>query len=166
MTSNELKSRLKRLKSSSETLSERCGALIENNEELDDISIDLIDVSKTVESIAYDLYVCRNLRAVVFCPRCVNFTSVSTAGGSKAISKCLKTGLPVGDCDYCSKYKPRPDTLCWDCKNATNNGCEWSRSFKPVEGWNAVPSAILVGGANDKYTDSYLVLECPKFERG
>ena len=166
MTSSELKSRLKRLKSSSETLSERCGALIKRDEELDDISIDLIDVSKTVERIASDLYTCRNLRAVVFCPRCVNFTSVSTAGGSKAISKCLKTGLPVGDCDYCSKYKPRPDTLCWDCKNATNNGCEWSRSFKPVEGWNAVPSAILVGGANDKYTDSYLVLECPKFERG
>lgn len=166
MTSSELKSRLKRLKSSSETLSERCGALIENNEELDDISIDLIDVSNNVYRIASDLYACRNLRAVVFCPRCVNFTSVSTAGGSKAISKCLKTGLPVGDCDYCSKYKPRPDTLCWDCKNSTNNGCEWSRSFKPVEGWNAVPSAILVGGANDKYTDSYLVLECPKFERG
>lgn len=166
MTSSELKSRLKRLKSSSEMLSERCDALIKSDEELDDISIDLIDVSKTVERIASDLYTCRNLRAVVFCPRCVNFTSVSTAGGSKAISKCLKTGLPVGDCDYCSKYKPRPDTLCWDCKNSTNNGCEWSRSFKPVEGWNAVPSAILVGGANDKYTDSYLVLECPKFERG
>ena len=166
MTSSELKSRLKRLKSSTETLSERCDALVKSDEELDDISIDLIDVSKTVERIASDLYACRNLRAVVFCPRCVNFTSVSTAGGSKAISKCLKTGLPVGDCDYCSKYKPRPDTLCWDCKNATNNGCEWSRSFKPVEGWNAVPSAILVGGANDKYTDSYLVLECPKFERG
>ena len=166
MTSSELKSRLKRLKSSSETLSERCGALIKRDEKLDDISIDLIDVSKTVESIASDLYACRNLRAVVFCPRCVNFTSVSTAGGAKAISKCLKTGLPVGDCDYCSKYKPRPDTLCWDCKNSTNNGCEWSMSFKPVEGWNAVPSAILVGGANDKYTDSYLVLECPKFERG
>ena len=166
MTSNELKSRLKRLKSSSETLSERCGALIKSDEKLDDISIDLIDVSKNVERIASDLYTCRNLRAVVFCPRCVNFTSVSTAGGSKAISKCLKTGSPVGDCDYCSKYKPRPDTLCWDCKNSTNNGCEWSRRSKPVEGWNAVPSAILVGGANDKYTDSYLVLECPKFERG
>ena len=166
MTSNELKSRLKRLKSSSETLSERCDALIKRDEELDDISTDLIDVSKTVERIASDLYTCRNLRAVVFCPRCVNFTSVSMAGGARAISKCLKTGLPVGDCDYCSKYKPRPDTLCWDCKNSTNNGCEWSRSFKPVEGWNAVPSAILVGGANDKYTDSYLVLECPKFERG
>ena len=166
MTSSELKSRLKRLKSSSETLSERCGALIKRDEELDDISIDLIDVSKNVERIASDLYTCRNLRAVVFCPRCVNFTSVSMAGGSRAISKCLKTGLPVGDCDYCSKYKPRLDTLCWDCKNSTNNGCEWSRSLKPVEGWNAVPSAILVGGANDKYTDSYLVLECPKFERG
>ena len=166
MTSSELKSRLKRLKSSSETLSECCDALIKRDEELDDISIDLIDVSKNVERIASDLYTCRNLRAVVFCPRCVNFTSVSTAGGSKAISKCLKTGLTVGDCDYCSKYKPRPDTLCWDCKNSTNNGCEWSRSFKPVEGWNAVPSAILVGGANDKYTGSYLVLECPKFERG
>ena len=166
MTSSELKSRLKRLKSFSETLSERCDALIKSDEAIEDISGDLIDVSKTVEKIASDLYTCRNLRAVVFCPRCVNFTSVSTAGGAKAISKCLKTGLPVGDCDYCSKYKPRPDTLCWDCKNATNNGCEWSRSFKPVEGWNAVPSAILVGGANDKYTDSYLVLECPKFERG
>ena len=166
MTSSELKSRLKRLKSSSETLSERCGALIKSDEAFEDISTDLIDVSKTVERIASDLYACRSLRAVVFCPRCVNFTSVSTAGGAKAISKCLKTGLPVGDCDYCSKYKPRPDTLCWDCKNSTNNGCEWSRSLKPVEGWNAVPSAILVGGANDKYTDSYLVLECPKFERG
>lgn len=166
MTSSELKSCLKRLKSSSETFSECCSALIKSDEELNDISIDLIDVSKNVERIASDLYTCRNLRAVVFCPRCVNFTSVSMAGGARAISKCLKTGLHVGDCDYCSKYKPRPDTLCWDCKNATNNGCEWSRSFKPVEGWNAVPSAILVGGANDKYTDSYLVLECPKFERG
>ena len=94
MTSSELKSRLKRLKSSSETLSERCGALIKSDEAIEDISGDLIDVSKTVEKIASDLYACRNLRAVVFCPRCVNFTSVSMAGGSRAISKCLKTGLP------------------------------------------------------------------------
>ena len=159
MTSSELKSRLKRLKSSSEMLSERCGALIKSDEELDDISIDLIDVSKNVERIASDLYACRNLRAVVFCPRCVNFTSVSMAGGARAISKCLKTGLHVGDCDYCSKYKPRPDTLCWDCKNSTTNGCEWAKSFKPVDGWKAIPS---VAGESD----SYLVLECPKFEKG
>ena len=52
-------------------------------------------------------------------------------------------------------------TLCWDCINAVPNGehgCEWSRSFKPVEGWNAVV---------DKFHENagVTVLSCPKFER-
>ena len=58
-------------------------------------------------------------------------------------------------------------TLCWDCQNALL-GCEWSREFKPVKGWNAIPTKIAMSYSADgtketRTIDSYLVYECPKF---
>ena len=52
-------------------------------------------------------------------------------------------------------------TLCWKCANAvpspaTGAGCSWSRHFKPVRGWDAVPRPT------DR-SKSYFVRACPKF---
>ena len=43
-------------------------------------------------------------------------------------------------------------TLCLDCANATNGGCNWSRSLIPVDGWTAYKDKV-----------SYLVIDCPEF---
>lgn len=48
-------------------------------------------------------------------------------------------------------------TLCWDCANYAK-GCNWSECFKPVKGWEAVPTKTM-------HFDSYIVYECPKFKR-
>lgn len=45
-------------------------------------------------------------------------------------------------------------TLCWDCGNACNGGCSWSRCLEPVKGWEAKKTA-----------DSYVVKHCPNFKR-
>ena len=55
------------------------------------------------------------------------------------------------------------DTLCWRCAKAATNGCAWSASFKPVNGWTAVPTKITCA---DHTADSYRVVDCPEFERG
>ena len=55
------------------------------------------------------------------------------------------------------------DTLCWRCAKAINNGCSWSERFEPVQGWTAVETGIKMNGIMDK---SYLVKDCPEFERG
>ena len=47
--------------------------------------------------------------------------------------------------------------LCWDCANATG-GCSWSEKLRPVKGWKAIPT-------HKKEFDSWLVIQCPKFER-
>ena len=51
-------------------------------------------------------------------------------------------------------------TLCWDCARACG-GCEWSRAVdpEPVPGWTARPTV------NGNGTESYLVEDCPLFER-
>ena len=48
------------------------------------------------------------------------------------------------------------NTLCWSCGRACG-GCSWSREFKPVKGWEAVPTRI-----HDE-VDSYHVIHCPKY---
>ena len=56
-------------------------------------------------------------------------------------------------------------TICWECDNCYG-GCSWSRSFKPVEGWQAVENHTTV--KNGKYIEertSYTVLKCPEFTR-
>ena len=53
-------------------------------------------------------------------------------------------------------------SLCWDCENCTKpNVCSWVRDFTPVDGWRAKKTRL--GGAYPM--DSYLVIECPLFNR-
>ena len=128
--------------------------LLECEKEIEALSDKIADASAAVERTAVDLNGAKNLVAVQDCPKCRNCASTLADG-----AHCTRSKLPVGNRDYCSGFKPRPDTLCWDCKNSTTNGCEWAKSFTPVDGWKAIPS---VAGESD----SYLVLECPKFEKG
>lgn len=56
----------------------------------------------------------------------------------------------------------QPDTLCWGCANAIPNrdgtmGCNWSRFFEPVEGWDTLSAPG---------DTSLTVLRCPEFEEG
>ena len=128
--------------------------LLECEKEIKALSEKIADASLLAERAAVDLNGAKNLVAVQYCPRCINCTSTLADGAHCTLSK-----LPVGNRDYCSRFKMRPDTLCWDCKNSTTNGCEWAKSFKPVDGWKAMQS---VAGTSD----SYCVFECPKFEKG
>lgn len=54
-------------------------------------------------------------------------------------------------------------TLCWDCANACG-GCSWSDHWlhRPVEGWDAIRTDLK---AKDGVIESYIVVECPEFER-
>ena len=52
-------------------------------------------------------------------------------------------------------------TICWDCANATG-GCRWSSELKPIKGWKAIHVAE---DGRYGYGDSYIVQECPEFER-
>jgi hypothetical protein len=62
------------------------------------------------------------------------------------------------------------DTLCWECKKSTNDGCSWSKDFTPVEGWGAIPTSIKMVGKSKrnkgKIEPSFKVNACPSFERG
>ena len=136
MTTIELNAALKRLKAISDSLI--------------DCEIALSDCSKKLEKTAYELNMAKNLVAVKYCPNCINYTSTLKGG-----QKCKLSKRTVGNDDYCSKYVACPDSLCWDCKNATG-GCEWSQSFTPVDGWEAIPRTI-------RDEDSFCVIKCPKF---
>lgn len=66
-----------------------------------------------------------------------------------------------------SKYSHN-GTICWNCKNACG-GCSWSKEFKPVEGWDATYSPVMYARGYDykrEFKESYVVHECPEFERG
>lgn len=58
------------------------------------------------------------------------------------------------------------ETLCWKCRKATNpqgSDCEWAAKLQPVEGWEAIPTQLYISAK--KYSPSYKVISCPKFER-
>ena len=57
---------------------------------------------------------------------------------------------------YYSKYQP-----CWTCKNCYG-GCNWSREFKPVEGWKAIKTYI---PNNEEHAESYKIIYCPEYKR-
>lgn len=65
------------------------------------------------------------------------------------------------------KGKLPSESLCWHCKNAVPNysgrGCNWSRFFKPVPGWDAPAN---FHQSHDRMTTGYKVNACPMFERG
>ena len=54
-------------------------------------------------------------------------------------------------------------TICWDCANAANNGCSWSKHLVPVDGWTAVPTVKKQFKGEKMHT--FLVIRCPAFER-
>ena len=85
----------------------------------------------------------------------------------------LALRAPTGDAhkyyDGASPYEKTlySQTLCWSCANAVpdksgKRGCAWSRSFKPVKGWDADETRLY----SDKPTQSYHVRQCPEFVRG
>ena len=51
-------------------------------------------------------------------------------------------------------------TLCWDCCRATG-GCPWANELIPVKGWTAQK----IHKTSSKPYDTYIVLDCPLFER-
>ena len=57
-------------------------------------------------------------------------------------------------------------TLCEICENSVPNyrdkGCDWSMSFKPVAGWDALMKPLNIGG---RQVESYRVFSCPKYRK-
>lgn len=55
----------------------------------------------------------------------------------------------------------RNNQPCWSCKKACG-GCSWSREFKPVDGWEAIPTKIQ---NMDSITESFNIKYCPQYEK-
>lgn len=55
------------------------------------------------------------------------------------------------------------ETLCWKCANIIKDGCEWAKENKPVPGWEAKKTILLV--SQGQRVNSYCVIKCPKFRR-
>lgn len=55
-------------------------------------------------------------------------------------------------------------SLCWDCAKACGR-CSWSnyREHLPVPGWLAETTKLRMN--NNTYADTFLVIDCPEFER-
>ena len=59
----------------------------------------------------------------------------------------------------------KPQQLCWDCANACG-GCEWSKDFQPVPGWDAIFAPVKAnksGKPKEFKLESYAIRACPKF---
>lgn len=57
--------------------------------------------------------------------------------------------------------------LCWNCRKASGgpNGCNWSKRFKPVEGWEAIPTVVKNSlGDGKKDMASYQIISCPEYD--
>lgn len=65
----------------------------------------------------------------------------------------------------------RPSSICWYCANAVpckTTGCNWSRNFEPVDGWDAEVTDVyhrneLGEGSVAHGKHAYLVKDCPEF---
>ena len=53
-------------------------------------------------------------------------------------------------------------TLCWDCAKAVGK-CSWSKPFRPVEGWEIIPTRKTTN--DGRGYKSCIVLKCPEFKR-
>ena len=72
---------------------------------------------------------------------------------------------------YCSKrcltkgrelQRERCDQLCATCGRAVLK-CSWSKDFKPVDGWDAIPT--VVHDSEGDFT-SYKIMNCPLYIYG
>ena len=61
--------------------------------------------------------------------------------------------------EYKVNYNNNNYTKCWTCKKACG-GCCWSREFKPVPGWIAIPTHHPTNG---EHAESYHVISCPEY---
>ena len=58
------------------------------------------------------------------------------------------------------------ETKCFSCVNACG-GCNWSREFKPVDGWTVeirLPKKQISSSLT--HIPDYFVIECPEYEKG
>lgn len=84
------------------------------------------------------------------------------------ILKRVNKGLTAAECLRAERVGSRGNyktfTLCWSCAKACG-GCSWSREFKPIDGWDAIPTKIRIpdddGGA--RYCDSFKITACPQY---
>lgn len=58
-------------------------------------------------------------------------------------------------------------SICGECQRPIGT-CSWNREFKPVPGWTATPTRILMyttmkGTSQPGYVDSYNVTDCPLY---
>lgn len=58
-------------------------------------------------------------------------------------------------------------SICGECQQKIG-ACSWSREFKPVPGWTATPTKVLMqscisGRTKKSYADSYDVTDCPLY---
>ena len=61
--------------------------------------------------------------------------------------------------DMAQRKRDEYGQLCWTCRKACG-GCDWTRCFKPVEGWNAKQTVIKNSNGD---IQSYRIKECPEF---
>ena len=54
-------------------------------------------------------------------------------------------------------------TQCLACNNAYG-GCQWSRDFIPIPGWDAIRNDLVDTAPYHREIESYTVLDCPEFE--
>ena len=53
---------------------------------------------------------------------------------------------------------------CWTCKKCYG-GCNWSKRFEPVPGWDATPTNKgTPGNGTGNYYESYDIHSCPEYE--
>lgn len=60
--------------------------------------------------------------------------------------------------------KKNGHTLCWTCSLAGKSICQWDREFKPVPGWVAEETRVLISFKN-QYVESYRVISCPMYRK-
>lgn len=60
--------------------------------------------------------------------------------------------------DRTANYKDQQP--CWTCQNACS-GCSWSREFKPIKGWIAIPTVL---ACHDTEKTSYKIVYCPQYK--
>ena len=98
------------------------------------------------------------------CPVCGK--AVTKKGQSKYCSKSCRNKVALEKQREKRNQSPKRkrETLCWTCQNACG-GCSWSRSFEPVEGWEAKPTKlnIYVKEGNEDLNSSFFVISCPQY---
>lgn len=63
------------------------------------------------------------------------------------------------------KRQETAQSLCWECAKAYG-GCDWSKQFTPVKGWQARRNDLsFLTNGKVHTTESYEVKACPEFEQ-